>query len=143
MQQFVVPQFIDVESKIFGPVTTRQFVILLGAGGIIFLAYRFGDFAMFITTFALVGGFALLFAFFKPNGQVFHIFLLNIIQSLKKPGLRVWRKEYSTDELNILRQPFTPKEKDELDRKVVKRERIRDLSLQVNTGGYYQPDSTE
>ena len=30
MDRFVVPQFIDVEDKIFGPVTVRQFLILLG-----------------------------------------------------------------------------------------------------------------
>ena len=32
MQQFTVPQFIDVEPKIIGPITTRQFLIFLAAG---------------------------------------------------------------------------------------------------------------
>lgn len=81
MQQFVVPQFIDVEDKIFGPITTRQFVIMLVAGIIIFLAFRFGDFALFVFTLAVVGGIALLFAFVKVNGQQFHYFLLNLVQT--------------------------------------------------------------
>lgn len=138
--QFVVPQFIDVESKIFFFVTTRQFIILLGAGGIIFLAYRFGDFSLFISTVVLVGGLALLFAFFKPNGQVFHVFLLNFIQSIAKPSRRIWRKEYSTAELHELRMPRVQKAEKKSQVKTVKRERIRDLSLQVNTGGYYKAD---
>ncbi|TSC80302.1 MAG: hypothetical protein G01um101429_152 [Parcubacteria group bacterium Gr01-1014_29] len=33
MQQFQVPQFIEVEDKIFGPLTTKQFFYLLGGGG--------------------------------------------------------------------------------------------------------------
>jgi len=48
MDQFVVPQFIDVEDKIFGPVTTRQFVILLIAGLIIFIAFKLADITLFI-----------------------------------------------------------------------------------------------
>jgi hypothetical protein len=29
MQQFVVPQFIDVEDKIIGPISVRQFLTLM------------------------------------------------------------------------------------------------------------------
>ncbi|KKS92044.1 MAG: hypothetical protein UV69_C0039G0006, partial [Parcubacteria group bacterium GW2011_GWE2_43_12] len=32
MQQFVVPQFIDVEDKIIGPITVRQFIIIMVGG---------------------------------------------------------------------------------------------------------------
>ncbi len=32
--QYKVPQFIDVEDKIFGPLTFKQFLYLGGAGGI-------------------------------------------------------------------------------------------------------------
>lgn len=41
MQQFLVPQFIDVENKIIGPLTVRQFVIFLIAAGFIFLVLKF------------------------------------------------------------------------------------------------------
>jgi hypothetical protein len=140
-QQFVVPQFIDVEDKIFGPITTRQFLILLAAGLVIFLAYRFADFALFILVLALVGGLALVFAFVKINGQQFHYFLLNIFQTLRKPSLRIWRKDYSAVELNFLRKEGseiveTLKE----EKKRAKQEHIRNLALIVNTGGYYRPE---
>lgn len=144
MQQFVVPQFIDVEDKIFGPITTRQFVIMLVAGIIIFLAFRFGDFALFVFTLAVVGGIALLFAFVKVNGQQFHYFLLNLVQTTKKPSLRVWNKAYTKKDLDFLRKIVTVEKvaKDPL-KAPVKRERIRDLALLVNTGGFYQPEDFE
>lgn len=141
MQQFVVPQFIDVEDKIFGPITTRQFLILLIAAGIIFVAKRFADLALFALIVALVGGIALVLAFVKINGQTFHYFLLNIGQTLKKPGLRVWSKQLSHEELNYLRNLGMNEvvvEKKEVKR--VQRSHIRDLSLLVNTGGFYKPD---
>ncbi len=141
MQQFVVPQFIEVEDKIFGPITTRQFLILLAAGTMIFLAYRFGDLGLFIFTVVVIGGFAAMLAFVKVNGQNFHYFLLNIVQTLRKPSLRVWQKDYTKDELNYLRKlgATKPKEK-EVQAAPVKRERIRDLALLVNTGGFYKPE---
>ena len=138
MQQFIVPQFIEVEDKIFGPITTRQFLILLVAGLIIFVAYKYADFALFITTLALVGGLALIFSFVKINGQTFHYFVLNLVQSLRRPGLRIWRKDYSKEELDFLRKRKVEEVEVKEARKAAKSAHIRDLSLIVNTGGFYR-----
>lgn len=141
MQQFVVPQFIEVEDKIFGPITTRQFLILLVAGTSVFLAYRFGDLMMFILVTVIIGGFSLILAFVKINGQNFHYFLLNIIQSARKPSLRVWQKSFTKQELNYLRQQgMVEAPVAAVVQAPVKKERIRDLALQVNTGGFYKPE---
>lgn len=141
-QQFVVPQFIEVEDKIFGPITTRQFLIILVAGVLIFLAFRFGDFSLFVFVLVIFGGLALVLAFVKVNGQTFHYFLLNIIQTVRRPSLRIWQKEYTKKELNQLRKAdmVAPKVEEVIARRTVKRERIRDLSLMVNTGGFYRPE---
>jgi hypothetical protein len=139
MQQFVVPQFIDVEDKIFGPVTVRQFLILLAGGIAIFISYRLADFALFIVLLALFGGLSLLFAFVKVNGQDFHYFLLNLFQTVRKPSRRLWYKTYSKKELDY----FLKQKPEEIVKEKVSRERgdrshIQQLSLVVNTGGYYQ-----
>jgi hypothetical protein len=140
MQQFVVPQFIEVEDKIFGPITIRQFIILLVAGLTIFLAYRYGDFSLFVTILVFVGGSALTFAFVKVNGQAFHFFLLNIIQTLRRPSLRVWNKTFTKEELNYLRKQKIEEVEAPVESKTVKSRHIRDLALIVNTGGFYRPD---
>ncbi len=142
MEQFVVPQFIEVEDKIFGPITTRQFLILLGAGIIMFITFKLADFQLFILIALLVGGLAVVFAFVKVNGQTFHYFVLNIFQTTKRPSLRIWNKGYTKKELDMLRQmDMTGADaKVTVEKKVVKKERIRDLALMVNTGGFYRPD---
>ena len=38
--QFKVPQFIDVEDKLFGPVTFKEFVYLAGGAGLIYVIYK-------------------------------------------------------------------------------------------------------
>ena len=72
--QFVVPQFIDVENKIFGPISVRQFIIILATLGLIWVWWELFTIwlaaILGVFTFA-VGG---TFAFVKINGQSFHIF---------------------------------------------------------------------
>lgn len=140
-QQFVVPQFIDVEDKIFGPITTRQFLILLVAGIIIFIVFKLADTALFILLTLLIGGTALIFAFVKINGQTFHYFLLNIIESVRKPQLRAWKKSFTSEELDYLRKRgIVEVMKKEVPKARPTENRVRDLALIVNTGGFYRPD---
>ena len=141
MDQFVVPQFIDVEDKIFGPVTTRQFLILLTGGLFVFISYKLADTVLFIFLLALIGGASLVLAFVKINGQPFHFFLLNIAQTMRRPGLRVWNKLYTTGELNELRKTMPETSAPETGSvRAISYSRLRDLALVVNTGGLYKPD---
>ena len=139
--KYVVPQFIDVEDKIMGPITTRQFVILLGTGLLMFVAYKLFDFTLFIVV--AVGVFAIggTLAFFKVNGQPFHYFLLNLIQTFKRPGLRVWDKELSDAELNYLYKVAPPPPpKPHIKKESLAASKLTELSLVVNTGGVYNPE---
>ena len=138
MDQFVVPQFIEVEDKIFGPITTRQFVILLVTGLILFAAFKWADTALFIFLAVLIGGLALVLAFVKINGQSFHYFLLNIVQTLRRPSRRIWRKMYEKQELlDAIKSVAVVSTEPVKEMPKMSYSRIRDLSLIVNTGGYY------
>jgi len=141
MDQFVVPQFIDVEDKIFGPITTRQFIIIIVSGLINFVIFKLADMALFIFFLALIGGSSFILAFLKINGQPFHFFLLNIIQTLRRPSRRIWQKLFSNPELKELAESARVEVLEpiqEIPR--MSYNRIRDLSLIVNTGGYYRPE---
>jgi len=69
--QFQVPQFIEVEDKIFGPFTFRQFIYLIGGAGIAFLAYRSLPFFIGVPIGAAALGLGAALAFFKYNSQPF------------------------------------------------------------------------
>src|SRR3990167_5725662 len=101
MQQFTVPQFIDVEDKIIGPITTRQFIIMLVAILGDFLAFKVLTFVFFVLFLLVFTGFAIILAFAKINGQPFHYFLLNLFQTLRRPRLRVWQNVVSNAALKI------------------------------------------
>ena len=75
MERFVAPQFIDVEDRIIGPITTRQFILMIIGGVIIFLAYKIFDMAAFALIALIVIGLVLLFGFVKINGRRFNEYM--------------------------------------------------------------------
>lgn len=138
-EKFIVPQFIDKEDQILGPITVRQFLLSLGTFFAIFIEYKIFGFIYFIfiglATLALGGT----FGFLKINGQPFHIFFVNFLQTQMRPNLRVWDKNPLDAELRALIKPQTMT----IVEKTVRKDRpstsrLRDLSLTVNTGGVYK-----
>lgn len=137
--QFVVPQFIDVEDKILGPLSVRQFIILIIGTGLIFAAYRFADFSLFVAEAITILCLTMAFAFLRVNGRPFHFFLVNLFQTLRKPKLRVWRRVISRDDLRLPK--VTPPPKQQLAPKPpLTASRLTELSLIVDTGGVYKQE---
>ena len=92
--RFQVPQFIDVEDKIFGPLTLKQFIYLAGGGGLSFIVYVFiGNLLIAIIPIIIIMGISAAFAFFKLNKKSF----VNIVEYAFKyytgSKLYVWKKE--------------------------------------------------
>ncbi len=143
MRQVTVPQFIDVEDKIIGPVTVRQFLILIVAGLIMFIEYKLSDMVLFILLAiptALVFG---TIAFLKVNGMPFHYFILNLIQTFKKPNLRVWSREA---QVQLSKKELTAKELEPepiIAKKPLIRSRLSDISLIIDTGGIYEGEEAK
>ncbi len=76
--RFQVPQFIEVEDKIFGPLTIKQFIYLLGGGGTSFIIYTLvGNFFLSLLLILPIIGLTLALAFFKMNNRPF----LDVIES--------------------------------------------------------------
>ncbi len=137
--RFVVPQFIDIEPKIMGPVSLRQFLILLATGGLIFVCYKLADFTLFLIETVVLFALGGIIAFFKVNGQPVHFFLLNFLQSAKRPKLRVWYKEGIEAKEVILSEKVKEKE-EEIARPPLSSKRLSEISLIVDTGGAYREE---
>lgn len=138
MQQFVVPQFLDVESKIIGPLTVRQFLTFLCGAGLIFVVFKLASFWLAAIEGVFIFGLTGVFAFLKINGRPFHYFLLNMIQTVRRPTLKIWNKEVRMQEIKKektqeTRPPFIPKKR-------LTVSRLNELSLVVDTGGAYRED---
>ena len=140
MNRFVAPQFIDVEDRIIGPITTRQFVMIVIGGVIIFASYKILDMAGFIITALFVAGMVVLFGFVKINGRRFHEFVKSMLDVLRRPRVRVWSKQVSISAVKLKEKPLvlTEIKTDFVPRQKISRKKLADLALIVDTGGRYQ-----
>lgn len=96
--QFQVPQFIDVEDRIFGPLTLRQFLFLAGAGAVSFFCFFLFTTKVWIGVSVLFFGIAASLAFIKINGQSMPAMVGYVFHYLWKPKFYVWR--YNAASLN-------------------------------------------
>jgi hypothetical protein len=90
--QFKVPQFIDIEDKLFGPFTFRQFVYLVGGAGMIFIAYRLLPFWISIFIIIPVAGLTGLLTFYKINNKPFIYYLQAAINYSISSKLYIWKQ---------------------------------------------------
>ena len=70
---YKVPQFIEVEDKIFGPLTFKQFIYLAGGAGACFMIWTFVPKLIAFFLIIPVGAFAIALAFYKVNNRPFVI----------------------------------------------------------------------
>ncbi|MEI6581088.1 MAG: PrgI family protein [bacterium] len=91
--QFKVPQFLDIEDKIFGPFTFREFVYLAGGAGLCFVLYKVLGLLLGAIPILAIAGLSLALTFYHPNGKPF----INLIESglkyLVQDKLFIWKRK--------------------------------------------------
>ena len=90
--QFKVPQFIDIEDKIFGPFTFSQFAFLIGGGGIVFVLYKL--LPIWISIFLIIpaAGLTICLVFVKINSKPFVYYLEAAFNYLISSKLYIWKQ---------------------------------------------------
>lgn len=92
--RFQVPQYIDIEDKIFGPFTFKQFVYIGGGAGLSFIIYFFFDSLFFALIFIIpLMMFSGLLAFYKYNSKPFVFLLESLFYYSIGNKLFIWKKE--------------------------------------------------
>src|ERR1700753_1601510 len=91
--QFQVPQFIEVEDKIFGPLTFKQFVYILGGLGASYMAWRVLPLFIAGPVILAVAGGAASLAFLEYNGRPFIVSVESAFYFFVHPKLYLWNNE--------------------------------------------------
>jgi hypothetical protein len=107
--RFQMPQFIDVEDKIFGPFTLKQFIYIAGGAavavmGVVFFGVFFG---LLLTSPIIILAAAL--AFYKMNNRPFIFMLESAFKYFIKDKLYIWSKkeEEQSDEREAAPKKYT------------------------------------
>lgn len=134
--QFHVPQFIDVEDKIFGPLTFKQFVYVVGGAGLCVVIYIFVPSLIAWPLIAVAAGFSLALAFYRVNNKPFIYTVQAAFRYITNPRLFLWKRQESkktqerqkeeAEQIRTLIQNVSGKE--------TKHDRLRDISFSVDVG---------
>lgn len=125
-----VPQFIDVEDKIVGPLTAKQ-LGWIAAGGVVFLVLwgYLNTQALILTGIADAAIFGAL-AFYRPYNQSLFTFITSSISFVFRPKIYVWQKmseKQKAESKKIIKKPDgaeTTKKRD--------MERIKEISQMLD-----------
>ncbi len=91
--QFQVPQFIDVEDKVVGPFSWKEFVYLAGGAGVCLLTFKIvSNFFLALLIVAPFVTLSLLLTFYKINDRPFINIFQSMIVYLLSKKLYIWRQ---------------------------------------------------
>jgi len=99
--RFQVPQFVDIEDRVIGPLTLKQFAFYLLAAMILGILYVIVDLGLLIILALPIVGVAVLFAHARFFGQPFGVVLLNAINYYMGAKLYLWRRVEKEQPLKI------------------------------------------
>ncbi|MBX4189502.1 PrgI family protein [Candidatus Parcubacteria bacterium] len=98
--RFQVPQFIEVEDKIFGPLTFKQFIYLAGSVGIAVILFALlPKFLAFVFGLPIVL-FGAALAFYKVNGKPFIYTVEAFLKYTLGDKLYLWQKQERAPEVH-------------------------------------------
>ena len=127
--QFRVPQFIDMEDKIIGPLTLKQFAYILGAGGFAFLLWTIIPIKILAIILILpVSGLFIALAFIKINNRP----LLDMIESAftyyTSSKVYTWKQIAEEKKETRIEKVISQTQKEDMIQKA-KSDKLHDLAL--------------
>ena len=90
--QFKVPQFLDIEYKIFGPFTFKEFVYLAGGAGLCFIIYKLLGFFWGAIPILAIAALSIALARYRPNNKPFIDMIQAGFSYLTQSKLYIWKR---------------------------------------------------
>ncbi len=135
--RFTVPQFIEYETKIVGPLTFKQFIFVGIAGAICFFLYfTIGktNFFLFIVACSILGVISVALAFLQIGGRSFSTIIGNFLRFKLSPKIYLWRKkEVPVTEFRKPSAAEVVEGKEELPLKIAEKSRLKRIKNQIET----------
>ncbi len=128
--RFQVPQFIEVEDKIFGPFTFKQFLYLAGGAGMIAIAFSFLPKILAFFVAIPITALSVALTFYKINNRPFIFVLESFFKYLITRKLFIWKMSARGNKASVEtlpnRQIILPK---------VSQSKLKDLTWDLSVRG--------
>ncbi|MCP6718452.1 MAG: PrgI family protein [Patescibacteria group bacterium] len=129
--RFTVPQFIEHEAKIVGPLTFKQFTYIGIAGAICFILYFSVSFPLFLLASVVLVGGGMALAFLKIGGRSLPGVIGSFLRFKLTPKMYLWKRKQGT--ISILKQKKAEKKEEETSLKIVKKSQLKNIQTEIET----------
>jgi hypothetical protein len=126
--RFEVPQFIDIEDKIFGPLTFKQFIYLLGGGALSYISFKLIPSPFWIIFVAAFAGMGLALAFYKINNRNFLEIITSYIAFQFKGKIYIWKRALASS----VPKREVPKPVEKVPEKIFNEDTVTDLAQNLD-----------
>ncbi len=90
--RYQVPQFIEIEDKIFGPLTLKQFIYLAGGGGMCLIFFSLLPLYLMVVLSMPVVALSLGLAFYQVNGRPLIVAIEHAVGYFLGHKLYLWKQ---------------------------------------------------
>jgi len=135
--EFKVPQNVQREDKILGPLTIKGFIICGGGFGLMYISYLIFSDVVYPIIDLIILVLTILFTFVKIHDMTFFNYILAMILFYFKPQKRVWVQHsgnFSMDDLITTTVEAGPKKEEKKDDK--DKPTLDELANILDKGGY-------
>ncbi|MDP4020619.1 MAG: PrgI family protein [Candidatus Adlerbacteria bacterium] len=131
MAQYQVPQFIEIEDKIFGPLTLKQFLYLAGGGGLCLIFFTLLPLWLAIPLMLPVIGFVAALAFYQVNGRPFIMAVEHAFSYFFGNKLYLW-KQRQTQAVGDKQQTIAKSQTSAMIVPALSESKLKDLAWSLN-----------
>lgn len=104
-----VPQFIDIEDRIVGPLTAKQLLWIFAMGAVLLVMWlTISSKTNFFIVAIPVGLMFLALAFYRPYGQPLSKFIGSMFLFFVKPKIYIWRRETELKKETVISKKQDP-----------------------------------
>lgn len=147
-QQYQVPQFVDVEDKIFGPLDTKQFMMFIVAFlviGALWVSPLPPQATIILAIPILI--FTILLAFYKINGRSFTWYMYSIAHFFFTGKQFIWERRWEAETITLKKEALAKEERKNAPGTPTKKSfdgtRIQKLARILDTSGHTVNEDSE
>ena len=127
---FNVPQFIDIEDKIVGPLTAKQLGWMAAAGVLLLIFWRTLDTSAFIIIAVIIVAIFGALAFYRPYNQSLLKFVMSSFYYFLKPRIYVWKRDY--DNMSMRKAVSKPKAEKVFQKKTLDKNKLEEITKRLD-----------
>lgn len=91
--EYQIPQFIEAQTRVFGPLTFKQLIYVFAVGSFLAIFWFFLKLSYWLLLAIPIIGVTFLFLFWRINGRPLAAFVRSLFSFMARPQVYIWQRK--------------------------------------------------